>query len=342
MKSQLPLLPGETPMPRAPQVQLDDGTNCIPQHYLSYHHTIESVETIVADISYDSCYLLFVDEDNGGIFIQVGIIGVDNYLSKAELSKAKQGCKKIVYGRRWRVEPQLPSSEIIQTAYLALLKAREHEVRELVKYNEEDKTTTPFSCHHDLPLMAMSRNTNTDDDDIALPISRLQQVIAKLEYDGGKFALSNLLPLANGQQLIVLDYVKSDSTQLPELLTLQQLNVITESASENAFLFSFIDALLHLSQRHVEEHFEFKGFARFSRHNSVKKISQLSARTRHKGLTEDDKEFAQAFKQNNYETDESRVPKFPKSRLGDKLRSQMQAFDIASGILPRIENKNRA
>jgi hypothetical protein len=330
MKTQLPLLPGETPMPKAPQVELDDGTNCIPQHYLSYHHTRDSVEEIVADISYDPSYLLFVDDSKGDIFIQAGIIGLDNYVAKSE-----QACKKIVYGRRWRVEPQLPSSEIIQTAYLALLKAREHEVRELVKFHENGKITTPFSCHHDLPLMAMSRKTNTGDDDDRLSISQLQEVIAKLDYDNGKFALNNLLPLANDQQLVVLDFMPSVSTQLPELKTLQQLNIICESRTENAFLFSFMDALLHISQRHVEENFEFKGFKRFSRSNSVKKISELSAQTRHKGLTEDDQEFAIAFKKNNYETDETRVPNFPKSKLGEKLIKQLKQFNIGSGILPK-------
>jgi hypothetical protein len=158
MKSQLPLLPGETALPSAPKVLLDDGTNCIPQHYLSYHHTKESVENMVAEISYDPNYLIFVDEDKGGIFIQVGIIGIDNYMNAQS-----QDSQKIVYGRRWRVEPQLPSSEILQTAFLALMKAREHEVRELIKYNDKNKATTPFSCHHDLPLMAMSGKTNTDD-----------------------------------------------------------------------------------------------------------------------------------------------------------------------------------
>jgi hypothetical protein len=330
MKTQLPLLQGETALPSAPKVLLDDGTNCIPQHYLSYQHTKESIENIVAEISYDPNYLLFVDEDNGGIFIQVGIIGIDNYVSPQS-----QDNQKIVYGRRWRVEPQLPSSEIIQTAFLALMKAREHEVRELIKYNNNDKATTPFSCHHDLPLMAMSGKTNTDDNTGLISELALQKVITKLQYDGGHFELLELLPLSSGQLLVTFQFNRSNATNLPELLDLSSFNVIIEEPTENAFLFSLMDALLHLSNRHVEEHFTFKTFARFSRKNSINRISELSARTRHKGLTENDVNFALTFKQNNYETDETRVPRLSDSLLGQKLASQMLNFNIGTGTLPR-------
>lgn len=330
MKTKLPLLAGETALPSAPEVVLDDGTNCIPQHYLSYQHTRGSVEEIVAEIAFDPGYLLFVDEDNGGIFIQVGIIGLDNYVNRQS-----QNSQKIVYGRRWRVEPQLPSSEIIQTAFLALMKAREHEVRELIKYTVNDRATTPFSCHHDLPLMAMSQKTNTDDESGCIDETALKQVIANLKYDEGHFVLKQVLPLNIEQQLVTLEFIKSSATRLPELLSLGALNVITENAAENTFLFSLMDALLHLSNRYVEENFTFKSFARFSRNNSIAKISELSAKTRHKGLTENNTDFAVKFKQNNYETDETRVPKLFNSELSHKLALQMQEFNIGTGILPK-------
>ena len=210
MKTQLPLLSGEKALPSAPNVLLDDGTNCIPQHYLSYHHTKTSVEDIVAEIAYDPSYLLFVDEDNGGIFIQVGIIGLDNYQHKAA-----QESQKIVYGRRWRVEPQLPSSEIIQTAFLALMKAREHEVRELIKYTQDDKVTTPFSCHHDLPLMAMSQKTNTDDDSGFATQQTMAEVIAQLQYDTGRFELISMLAIDTYQQLITVLFTQLRAPSCP-------------------------------------------------------------------------------------------------------------------------------
>lgn len=330
MKTQLPLLAGETALPSAPNVLLDDGTNCIPQHYLSYHHTKESVEGIVAEISYDPSYLIFVDEDNGGIFIQVGIIGLDNYQHST-----LQESQKIVYGRRWRVEPQLPSSEIIQTAFLALMKAREHEIRELIKYKQHDKVTTPFSCHHDLPLMAMSQKTNADDDNVLIDQHAMMHVIAKLTYDAGHFELVDTMDIDEQQRLVSLRFHADKSTKLPELLQMQTLRFIIEEASENAFLFGLMDALLLASNRHVEEHFTFKTFARFSRKNNIGKISALSAKTRHKGLTENNADFELTFKQNNYETDETRVPRLSNSALGQKLSQQMQKFNIGTGIMPR-------
>ncbi|WP_412972887.1 hypothetical protein [Glaciecola sp. MF2-115] len=329
MKTQAPLLPGEKALPSAPNVLLDDGTNCIPQHYLSYHHTIGSVGDIVANITYEPNYLLFVDEDNGGIFIQVGIIGLDNYVSPQS-----QDNQKIVYGRRWRVEPQLPSSEIIQTAFLALMKAREHEIRELIKFKQDDKMTSPFSCHHDLPLMAMSRSTDTQDESTAIDEDAIKNTIAKLEYDGGYFTFTRRIELNSSQQLVSLTFQPGITTKLPELLCQPEINLIVEEATENALLFSLMDCLLHLSNRHVEENFKFKSFARFSRQNSIAKISALSAKTRHKGLTESNADFALSYQQSNYQTDETRVPRLFDSNLGKKLSSQLQKFKIGGGILP--------
>ena len=118
-------------------------------------------------------------------------------------------------------------------------------------------------------------------------------------------------------------------------MAMDTLHFIIEEATENALLFGLMDALLLASNRHVEEHFTFKTFARFSRKNSIEKISQLSAKTRHKGLTENNLDFEATFKQSNYETDETRVPRLSDSVLGKKLALQMQKFNIGTGILPR-------
>lgn len=324
------LLPGESPMPRAPKVKLDDGTNCIPQHYLSYKHTMSSVQNIVADIDYDPSFLIFVDEDNSGIFIQVGIVGLDNYLQKTAQTQ-----QKIVYGRRWRVEPNLPSSEIIQTCFLALIKAREHEIRELVKLHKSGRTTTPFSCHHDLPLMAMSSKTNAESKDSHLREVKLKQLISELSFDDGRFELQNCLGISDDQTVISIKFLPSESTKQIDLQESFTLNLLVDDLTQNAVLYAVMDALLHRSNRHVEEHFTFKGFARFSRDNSLLKIASLSSQTRHKGITEDNEAFKNAFAQNNYETDETRVPKFPSDKLGEKLSKQLQQFDIGAGILPK-------
>ena len=149
--TQISLLPGESPIENAPSVKLDNGGLCIPQHYLRYHHTRQSVERIILDIDYSDRYPVFVCEDDSGLYLQVGIVGYDNYAPRAS-----QSGLKVVYGRKWRVEPQLPTSEIIQTVFLALKKAREHEVRELFRFHHRSGSTTPFNTHHDLPLMSQN------------------------------------------------------------------------------------------------------------------------------------------------------------------------------------------
>lgn len=338
----LPLLPGETPLPKAPAILLDDGTNCIPQHYLSYHHTKASVEDIIAEIDCEPNFVLFVDEDKASIFIQVGIIGKDNYIPFDQ-----QNAEKIVYGRRWRVEPQLPSSEIIQTAFLALSKAREHEIRELFKYTTQSKpashikrsnVTTPFSCHHDLPLIAMSNAANTSERRNTLSQSDIQACLSRIKYDHAAFSLINTIALANNEYLMVLNIHPSKTTSLPELLAHNtSINILIEDASEDAVLHAIMDAMLKLSSRFVEEAFTFKGFARFSRQHSIQKISALSAKTRGLEKSLIDVDFAHAFANANYATDSTRVPKMNAGKLGDKIKTQLQGFNIQSGILPENE-----
>jgi hypothetical protein len=355
LSSTLPLLPGETPLPKAPAVVLDDGTNCIPQHFLSYQHSKESVAAIVAEIDFDPKYVLFVDEDNASIFIQVGIIGRDNYVAFDT-----QEAEKIVYGRRWRVESQLPSSEIIQTAFLALKKAREHEIRELFKCktqyqvsrdadNHENSynttTTTPFSCHHDLPLIAMGKANNTSNKQALLTLSQMQECCDKITYDYAKFSLQDFTALPNGQYLLAL-YLETDKrTQLPELISLgaQELpsglsHIIIDSATEDGLKYGLIDFVLQLSNRFSEENFTFKGFARFSRKQSIDKISALSAKTRLTNNSHHDSDFVDAFASANYETDTTRVPKISPGGLGDKIKKQLKNFDIKYGMLPKNES----
>ena len=57
------LLAGETALSNAPKTELADGRLCVPQHYLSYSHTLPSVEALVLDIEYDARYPVFVCQD---------------------------------------------------------------------------------------------------------------------------------------------------------------------------------------------------------------------------------------------------------------------------------------
>jgi len=170
---------GERALDNAPRLTLRNGRSCIPQHYLQYAHSRESVEALMNNVEFCDNYPIFVCEDAGGIYLQIGIVGFDNY----KASKKQTG-PKIVFGRKWRVEPNLPSSEIIQTAFLAIKKAREHELRELFTFNIGGKVTTPFNNHHDLPLMA--RNSDILSISPAQDVS-LEAALSSIKFDGGIF-----------------------------------------------------------------------------------------------------------------------------------------------------------
>ncbi|MFC3120616.1 hypothetical protein [Agaribacter flavus] len=329
MNRDISLLPAEMPLPRAPKVALKDGTNCIPQHYLSYKHSLSSVQHIASFLDFDPAYLFFVDEDNAGIYLQIGIVGADNY------TPHEQQEPKIVYGRKWRIESNQPSSEIIQTAFLAVQKAREHEIRELIKWRYDGVVTTPFSCHHDLPLMAMSKHTHVESQNEALSEGDVSRLLAQLRYDHACFSLENMVKLAGDNVAVALKLKPSSHTQLPELSEETTLTCLCESLTLDHFLYSLVDALINLSNRLVEDKFRFKGFARFSRNNSIVSIASLSATTRYFGNMADVDGFADTLSMANYETDYARVPAMPEGTLGEKIAQQMKAFNITQGIMPR-------
>ncbi|TDF35498.1 hypothetical protein EYS14_18950 [Alteromonadaceae bacterium M269] len=331
MKSKIPLLPGESPIPEAPFVKIKEDKHCIPQHYLKFDHSVESVERLVLDIDYSVNYPIFVSSDPSSIYLQIGVVGFDNYRAKAD-----QKGMKIVYGRKWRVEPQLPTSEVIQTAFLAILKAREHEVRELFKLEYESYVSTPFSNHHDLPLMAAESDLLVEQQNSAeltdVP-AWLQDQLDKLKYDAASFQLLHVEQRYNGQWLIDIEIQPNSETQLPELAN-AQITLQLDQLTTNELYFDIMDKLLDLSRRHVEENFRYRGFARFSRHNNVALIGKLSSITRKLESERREDEFSRTFSEANYETDQTRVPKLTEGPLADKLRKQLSQLNIADGILP--------
>jgi hypothetical protein len=331
MKDKIPLLPGESPIPRAPLVKIKEDTHCIPQHYLKFDHSVESVEHLILDIEYSDQYPIFVSTDDDCPYIQVGIIGYDNYRAKS-----KQQGMKIVYGRKWRVEPQLPTSEIIQTAFLALVKAREHEVRELFRLENEASISSPFSNHQDLPLMAAESKLLAKQVQASNPrdISLwLQQQLDKVTYDLATFNVQQVIDHKQGRWIIDLAIEAHEGTLLPELQS-TEITLILNHLSEHELYYTLMDTLLDMSRRHVEENFRYKGFNRFSRSNDVFAIGTLSSITRRRESQEQQDEFAQTFSTTNYETDLTRVPKLGSGPLSSKLRLQLRQFNIADGILP--------
>ncbi len=321
---------GESPLNNAPAVLLDNGRACIPQHYLQFQHTLDSLEKLVADINYSERYPIFVCEDGKRLYLQVGIVGQDNY----ERDSRQPAPVKIVYGRKWRVEFELPTSEIIQSAFLAIKKAREHEIRERFRLLSEKGYSTPFNNHHDLPLMAQnagllssqSQKPEASFDTIALALQNLR-------YDCASFELLTLSKHREDCFLVDLKISPTPGTSLPELQS-RTMTLLLDSLDVNELYYELIGAMIKLSDRHVEEHFTFQGYPRFSHQCCIEALSKLSQHLRqgHSANTE----FAEQFSHANYQTDLSRVPHLGEGSNAKKIRSQLSEFNHLEGIPPKI------
>lgn len=324
------LLDGEKALANAPKAVLADGRFCIPQHYLSYQHSLSSVEQLLLDIDFDPRYPIFASQDETGIYVQVGIIGVDNYKSNTNSQE------KVVYGRKWRVEPQLPSSEIIQTVFLALKKAREHEIRELFRLEHNNKMTTPFNNHHDLPLLTNSRERlqPTASKTQALFCTEIEQVLKTIRYDGMQFELLSFLLRPTGEYLVELKLLPQAGDQLAELTGTEYISFMLAKPTINYFTHQLMQHLIQLSDRYIDEQFRYRGFNRFSWENEVSAIAQLSTEVRQLHKSADLDGFNQHWQQSNYETDRSRIPVVSSGALWSKLKNQLDSFSPIASTLP--------
>lgn len=328
MMKSVQLLSGEIAADNAPKTQLDDGRYCIPQHYLKYLHTVASVEELISKLDYSAQYPIFVSQDAQGIYIQVGIIGVDNYKTSQPSDPLK-----IVYGRKWRVEPQLPTAEIVQTAFLAIKKAREHEVRELFQLKNMNKVTTPFNTHHDLIMLVNSKQQlerATEEESL----SELQSELDNISYDHASFTIVNLENRHNKYWLVEIEVLTKPATKLPELKSNSLLVFVLETLTLNALLYQLMAELIRLSDRDVDENFTYSGVARFSQKNDIKVISKISASTRslHKALHA--KEFEENWRNENYLVDLTRVPALNASVLSTRVKQLLDSFENIEGIPP--------
>lgn len=317
---------GERAIENAPRLTLRNGRSCIPQHYLQYAHSRDSVEALISDIEFCERYAIFISEDAGGLLLQIGIVGYDNYKSAA-----KQAGPKIVFGRKWRVEPNLPTSEIIQTAFLAIKKAREHEIRELFTLSTDGKTATPFNNHHDLTLMA--RNADILQPSAPANIS-LTTALKAIKFDGGIFDVADKETLRNSLTVLTLNFLPkvagthSEFSQEPIILLLKDVTA-------NDLHHALITEMIARSDQFVDETFRYKGFARFSRHHDVAAIAQLSTDLRQRPETllqasGKSEAFTQDFATERYDTDLTRVPQLTTSAYSQTLSMRLKKMNLAN------------
>ncbi|TYK66134.1 hypothetical protein [Colwellia echini] len=347
---------GEFSSENAPKAQLDDGSFCIPQHYLKYRHTLASVEELILKVDYSDRYPIFVSQDNQGIYLQVGIIGADNYKSSnyqsspvaqansngqslsenhnntSVVSAIKDKNLKIMYGRKWRVEPKLPSAEIIQTAFLAIKKVREHEVRELFRLTAFNKITTPLNSHHDVTMLINSKELKSKD--VELSWSELQQELDSLCYEQATFHLVNIENRHEKYWLVELEVLIAPDSQLEELQADQLIVLIVNKLTFNEVCYQLMAELIRLSDRHVDEHFTFSQVARFSQQNDIKAIAKISANTRELHKSEEKADFEKDWRNENYQVDLTRVPQLNTGVFSERIRGILNSFNGIEGILP--------
>ncbi|MCJ8345094.1 hypothetical protein MJH12_06110 [bacterium] len=331
------LLKGESYVQGAPTIQLSNGSTCTPQHYLLFEHNQQSVEEIIFKIQYSSNFIIFVDQDEQSIYLQVGIIGKENY----QRNKANRS-DKIVYGRKWRIEKNLPSSEVIQAAFLALKKAKEHELREMLTLvdMETEKISTPFNSHHDLPLMALYKLELQECQQRNGSKKCLKSILKRLQFDYKEILLKNI---KQHHDLWILDFQllsipknKKFEINLKEFKDLK-FTILCKSLDYNEVLYELMDTLIKVSDREVEENFYYDHFLRFSRKTDLQQIGKFSIETRQNKVLKNRQPLKTKLKKVNYQIDQTRVPCLSSSHLSQKIQKTLKEFSINEGILPKIK-----
>jgi hypothetical protein len=319
---------GETPMPLAPCIGLVNGKHCIPQHYLQYEQTVESVSAILNDIEAVDDILLFCGQDEYGLYLQAGSLGHDNYKRKTDA-----GNRRIVYGRRWRIDTYIPTSELIQTAFLAIKKACEHEVRELLTIHDRDsgRTGTPFSTHLDLPLMArfpelVMRDSSSSNQ------PHLETCLRGVRFDGREIKVDDVAIRRNGKFVVDLVFAEGSSPRVRSGFEQLPMTIVLGEFSQASLVHEIMNALIQHSDRLVDERFRYRGFARFSRNVDPARLAQLSVATR--TASSRDEQFELVRTGLNYDTDTRRVPSLGSGMLAHRNRHALLQEGQLGGHMP--------
>ena len=103
------------------------------------------------------------------------MIGRENYEDGNQIRPRKL----VVYGRKWRIDADMPDSGNRSDGDVGAQKAREHEVRELfqVRPSGMQRYSAPLSSHQDIEILRMqseflkSSKVETDAEEAELPHS---------------------------------------------------------------------------------------------------------------------------------------------------------------------------
>lgn len=90
-------------------------------------------------------FLLKHDGARDGFYLQIGAKGTCN-VTGAPLDWT---------GRKWRLSEHMTTSEVVQTAFMAVMAANEHEAREMFTYRDE----SVFDPHYDVEKLVALRKS---------------------------------------------------------------------------------------------------------------------------------------------------------------------------------------
>lgn len=125
-------------------------------------------ENHLKDVDFDG-WDFMVRMDGNRAFLQVGFCDYD-----AREPKGKKSAKIYQHGRKWMLSPYMTKSEVIQTAFKAVMTAMEHEVREKFRY----KGKPVFGPHFNVDTLYNACGQETSLDIRPLPQTKRQEVNA--------------------------------------------------------------------------------------------------------------------------------------------------------------------
>ena len=193
-------------------------------------------------------------------------------------------------------------------------------------------TTTPFNCHHDLPLMVNKRYEFQKSDDNF----DLTQTLEAIRVDGLSLRALEAKRLSVGGTLYSIElYSNAESSGVFAEFTKRPIVFVCSKQTRAAFLHCLFDALLAASDAEVDESFSFDGFNRFSRGVCPSEIGKFSFETRNLDLSVSDanREFLHSFEDMSYRVDSSKAPRFNSGKLGAMQRTFLRAIEARAGRL---------
>ncbi len=325
---------GERPLQYAPSATIFDSVIAVPQQYLQVCRRFDQLEAIVLKINVPDGFILFAQRLESLFYLQVGIVGCENYPHSVHKAKDSKNIdtqqKKIVYGRRWLIEPSMPTSEVIQTALLAVQKAREHELREhiRVKFNDSNARATPFNTHQDIPLL-----TTVRDQVIRAKTYSLHETLNRITIANRQLEVQAILPLKDENVLLQLRVEGNAKNQFMfrEMIE-RDITIVWSESSPHEFAHLLVDAIIANSHRYVMEHFTFDGLACFSTAIDPIELARFSSQSRNVSTLST--EFIKHFDAMTHNVDSIKAPQYNSGELGRKQRKKVNEENVTSGYLP--------